>query len=470
MLTTSAESYPQLEETGKQTSSASAGGLVRRAAKGTAWTVASYVAAQLLRFVSNILLSRLLVPQYFGVMTLLNTVITGMNLFSDLGLAPGIIRSKRGDDPVFLNTAWTIQAFRGIGLWLICCCLAWPIAAFYGESQLKTLVPVLSLCLVISGFASTNLATAERHLEVRKLAGMEFTVQFTQLIFTLVWAWLQPSIWALVAGRIFSEVAHLYLGYRLLPGHRNRFAWNREAVRELVGFGRWVFLSTALTFLSTQSDRLILGKLVSFRTLGLYGIAFAFADLPRQLIISFCSRIAFPFVSKFAQMDRDDFLMVALRYRRIVLFCAAALLAVIVNTADLGLVWIYDRRYHDASWMIPILALGLWHTLLYSTISPFLWAIGRPRYHAVGYTLSAALMFTAVPLAFHLWGLAGAVWAIAFSDLPVYFANLYGAWRQNFFTLFQDFQATFLFAALCGLLFLARTLAGIDLPHPIALH
>ena len=469
MLTTSAESSPQLEETAQQTSFESAGRLVRTAAKGTVWTVASYIAAQFLRFLSNILLSRLLVPQYFGVMTLLNTVITGMNLFSDLGLAPGIVRSKRGDDPVFLNTAWTMQALRGIGLWLICGSLAWPIAAFYGEPQLKTLVPVLSLCLVISGFGSTNLATLERHMGIRKLAGMELTVQFTQLVFTLVWAWIQPSIWALVGGRIFSEVVHLFLGYRLIPGQRNRFAWNREAARELITFGRWVFLSTALTFLSTQSDRLILGKLVSFRTLGLYGIAFAFADLPRQLIISFCSRIAFPFVSKFVQMDRHDFLVLALRYRRMVLLGTAVLLAVVVNTADLGLVWIYDRRYHDASWMIPILALGLWHTLLYSTTAPFLWAVGRPRYHAAGYALSAALMFTAVPLSFHLWGLAGAVWAIAFSDLPVYGANLYGAWREDFFTLSQDFQATVLFAAFCGLLFLARTFAGIDLPHAMAL-
>src|SRR5450755_4624287 len=70
-----------------------------KALKGTVWSVGAYGSAMAIRLLSNILLSRLLVPQYFGLMALLNSTITGLTLFSDFGLAPNIILSKRGDDP-----------------------------------------------------------------------------------------------------------------------------------------------------------------------------------------------------------------------------------------------------------------------------------------------------------------------------------------------------------------------------------
>src|SRR3954451_23684420 len=83
--------------------------LGRVAISGTVWSVAAYAAAMCLRLFTNIILSRMLAPENFGLMTLLNTTITGLSLFSDIGLTPNIIRSKRGDEPEFLNTAWTIQ-------------------------------------------------------------------------------------------------------------------------------------------------------------------------------------------------------------------------------------------------------------------------------------------------------------------------------------------------------------------------
>ncbi|MFM6205833.1 oligosaccharide flippase family protein, partial [Planktothrix sp.] len=88
--------------------------LSKKAIQGTIWTLFGYGGSQVLRFGGNLILTRLLVPELFGLMALVNTFITGLNLFSDVGIRPSIIRSQRGDDPEFLNTAWTIQVFRGL--------------------------------------------------------------------------------------------------------------------------------------------------------------------------------------------------------------------------------------------------------------------------------------------------------------------------------------------------------------------
>ena len=82
------------------------------ALKGSVWTLGGYGIAQLLRLVSNVVLAKLLFPEAFGLMVLVTIFMQGIAMFSDIGIIPSIIQNKRGDDPRFLNTAWTIQVIR----------------------------------------------------------------------------------------------------------------------------------------------------------------------------------------------------------------------------------------------------------------------------------------------------------------------------------------------------------------------
>lgn len=441
------------------------------ALRGTVWSVGGYAGGMALRLLSNVVLSRLLVPQYFGLMTLLNTMVTGLTLFSDLGLTPTITRSTRGDDPGFLNTAWTMQVIRGVALWICCLLLAWPFALFYGEPMMRILVPVIGFSLVISSFNSTSLSTLSRRMAVRELALMELAIQLCQFIFTIAWVYVDRSVWALIGGRLFSDVVRLIASYRIIPGQpRNFFHWDSAAAHELFAMGRWIFFGTALMFLANQADRMILGKLVSFQTLGMYGIAFALADIPRQVIINFRQYIVIPFAAKLAYLPREEFFGLVLKHRRSVLLVAAGILAVVVTSGDLAMTVIYDARYHRATWIVPILALGLWHTILYSTTSPCLFVLGKPKNAVVGHLLSAIALLTLLPLAFFRWGLVGSVWAVAFSDVPMYLVNLYGLRREGMFPLAQDMKATLFFVLVTGALVAARIWAGFPFPQPVGLH
>ena len=88
-------------------------GLFARALRGSVLTAGSYATAQGLRLISNLILTRLLYPEAFGVMALVSVALVGLQMFSDLGLGPAIAQNPRGDDPDFLNTAFTLNALRG---------------------------------------------------------------------------------------------------------------------------------------------------------------------------------------------------------------------------------------------------------------------------------------------------------------------------------------------------------------------
>jgi O-antigen/teichoic acid export membrane protein len=438
--------------------------LESRAIKGAYLLVVFYGAAMSLRLVSSIVLSRLFMPQYFGLTALITTVIVGMNLFSHVGLQDSIVQHPRGDEPAFLNTAWTIQVIRGAGLFLLTFPLAWPIAYFYKEPQIVHLLPALGFGCFLAGISSPSLLSLGRHMGVGRLSALELLSQFVLFAVTVLCALVHPSIWDLVVGRLTSELVRTIASYRMLPELRPRFTWDKKCVRTLVHFGRWILAGTALTFLALQSDRLILAKLVSFRVLGVYGIAFSLSDIPRQIVLQFCSRVGFPFIARFSHLPRNEYRATLLKYRMLVLAVGGLMIVAVISTGDLFILHFYTKPYHAAAWMIGILAIGLWHTLLYSTVSPAILSLQKAHYNALGYLVYCISLYIALPLGFHFLGMVGAVIAVAIADLPVYFVNAFSAGREGISTFRQDALLTFLFFVALALALAAREISGLGSP------
>lgn len=450
------ETVPQAIAASAEKSSADVSALESTALRATGWTFLSYGAGQSLRVVNSLILTRLLVPSAFGEMGLVMTLIVGMTLLSDIGLGPSIIQSSRGDEPEFLNTAWTLQVIRGFVLWIFSLALAVPAARFYHDPQLIRLLPVLAFSTIITGLNSTSLLTFSRHMGVKRLFAVDFSTQLVSLAVTVSWAYVRPSVWALVAGTLVSNLYRLALSHhpRTMPSIRNRFTLHGDSLQHILKFGKWIFLGSAFYFFASQADRLVLGRLVTMATLGIYSIAFQISEVPRSVIGAFSTRVGFPFVSRLIHLPMPEFRLRFLKYRLYALLAGSFLLSLMVVFGGFIITKLYPNKYADAAWMIPILALGLWHTLLYTTTAPVLLSLGKSTYNAFGNAFYGAAMLIGIPLSYRYFGLFGAIIAIAAGDLPLYLVTQFGAVREGLKPLWQDLQLTAAF-----LLFLALDLA-----------
>ncbi|MCW1955163.1 MAG: oligosaccharide flippase family protein, partial [Roseobacter sp.] len=181
--------------------------LTARALRGAGLTVFGFGWSQAMRLLSNLVLTRLLFPEAFGLMALITVFLMGLNMFSDVGVSPSILQSKRGDERDFLDTAWTIQALRGGLLWLVACLLAWPAALLYELPELVYMLPVAALTLVISGFNTTRYLEANRHLRLGRVTAIDMASQLIGVISAIVLAYLLHSVWALILSGIISALA-----------------------------------------------------------------------------------------------------------------------------------------------------------------------------------------------------------------------------------------------------------------------
>jgi O-antigen/teichoic acid export membrane protein len=436
----------------------------KQAINGTVWTMTGYGISQSLRLGSNLILTRLLIPELFGLMALVNVFLMGLALFSDIGIRPSIIQNKRGNEPVFLNTAWTIQIVRSFGVWLGCIALAFPLAQFYEEPRLTWLLPVVGFNSVIMGFTSTSLATLNRQMKIGKLTMFEIITQIISLTVMVIWSWFNPTIWALVAGTLASGVSKMILSHYLNLGQPNRFAWNKEVIQEITTFGKWIMISTAMTFLASQVDRLLLGKMLSLEMLGIYSIAFTISEIPRQIVMKVGSAVIFPLISRRADHPRSELRITIKKQRWRLLLILALIVMAIVSFGDLLISKLYDERYLAATWMLPILGLGIWPTVLSETLGRCLSGLGKPQYAAWGAFSRFLFIAIGLPVGFTSYGILGALVVIALNDIPTYVAVTYGLWREKLLCLRQDLQATSLFLGLVMLMLIVRSLIGIDLP------
>jgi len=440
----------------------SADSLKRRAMKGAVITIGGFGVSQALTLLSNLILTRMLAPGAFGVMSLVNVLLQGLKMFSDVGTTPAIVQSKHGDERRFLNTAWTIQVVRGFILLGGCIAMALPVAQFYEEPLLKFIVPVAGLSAVAAGFASTKLASAQRHLALGRLTLVEVASQaFGILVLVSLAAWLQ-SVWALAVGGIAVAIIHSTLTHLCLPGECNRFCWDRQMAVKLVRFGKWIFLATALTFVALQGDRIVLGKLIPFASLGVYSIAYMISQQPRAILSRISTQVIFPAVSRRKTMPRPELRHAISRSRWPVLVAMAALVSAMIAIGDLVVQLLWDSRYIDAAWMLPILLLGVWPRVLDQTSSVALMAIGKLQYNPIGSVCRILVIFGLLPPAYNSYGIAGAVMVIAAADVPNYLAHLLGLSLNGLGQVVQDLKATAVFAVMLLVVWGIRQAAGVE--------
>jgi O-antigen/teichoic acid export membrane protein len=326
------------------------------------------------------------------------------------------------------------------------------------------IIPLIGLISVPDGCRSTSLTLLGKELQQKKLTYMELVVQILSLGCIIIAALVLGSIWALLIGDLCSAIVRTAWSHAINTDHPNRLTLEKESIRELLGFGKWIMVSTAMMFLASQADRLMLGKLFSMTLFGVYSIALALAELPKQVISRLNGKVIYPLITKYSHLTHEELLkkMKIPRFR--LLLALAILLACFGTFSDIAIYILYDRRYQDAAWILPMLAFGMWPLLLISTIEGSLLAIGKPKYAATGNLAKFIYMITVLPLSFRIGGQFGAVLAIALNDLPSYAIISVGLTRERLSLLKQDLVLTLVLVLATALLMALRVVTGMGVP------
>lgn len=358
-----------------------------KARSGSRWIVVAFGLGQLVRLGTNITLAALLFEEAFALMAVVSAVMMGFAMFSDIGLQQNVIQSSRGDEPAFLNTAWTLQVIRGLLLGALAALMAWPLASFYGSNdpiahELKWLIPIVALTALFDGLKSPAVLTAARHLQVANLIRIEVGVTVLNTLIILTLAWYTRSVYALAISAAVSAAVHTASTYIFLSSSRPRFTLESAALRSIFSFGKWIFLSTVLYFLAMQLDRLTFAAVYPLAEVGVYSIAAGLAMMVPTVVGKLQSAVVFPYYSRL--LDQGMALPEAFKKAKEPILVALTYVVVLLITgAESFFSLAYDERYANAASFLQVLSLGVWFSSLAGLYGTAFLAKGLSRWLAI---------------------------------------------------------------------------------------
>ncbi len=437
--------------------------LRKRAISAGAWNLVALVTSQAIRLGGNLIMTRLLMPEMFGLMMIATTVSVVLHLLSDVGLRQNIIQSPRGDDPAFLNTVWTVQIVRGFILfaftlliagiaWLTQTFNLWPADSTYAAPELPLVLALTGISAIFYGLQSTKIDLAVRAFQQKKVVLTDFFSQIVGLLVMLVIGYFTRSVWSLVAAGLVAAMVSTLLGHFWFEGPSNRLQWERDALKELVVFGRWILLSSAVGVLSMYGDRIWFGGSMSAAELGAYSIAVLILGALQLGMQKVIGAVALPSFSEATRVN-DTARMQSLYYRFKMMFDVACLFfcGLFFTGSPLLIHILYDERYAQAGDMMSILSLSFF-TMRYMLAHQVWIALGHTKYQAMDNIIRVVSLWVLLPLLLAIGGVNYAIWGAGLYTFPTLFLVFYVNYRLGIFSLKRELVVLpmLVVGALCG--------------------
>lgn len=379
--------------------------------------ITTFTMQNVLRIVSNLVLTRLLAPEAFGVVGVISSINFVLQLLTDAGFYAFVVRSPHADDWRFRNIIWTIRLIRSAVLTTVMFVFAGALAAAFDKPELETPVRAASFLFLLEGVRSLHPITAERARRISYISIVEFSAFLLQMATTITAAYLTKSYWALIIGLYAGDIATAVFSYALYPGGFHRIAFDRETSRELWRFSRFIVSSSIITIVLNQTDKVFIGRALSLDGFGLYMLAANLTAASLALVRAYVIRILFPLFAETARNAAETLDKVYYSARRRMTAILAFLIGGGVGGGHLAVRILFDERYLSAGFYVSLLLLVPLFTLITLPAEQFTIVKGHVRATLEANIVRLIWILVSAPLGLHFFGVIGLVCAFALMEV-----------------------------------------------------
>jgi lipopolysaccharide exporter len=390
--------------------------LGHRVREGVAWSAASLAITYVTGLARSIVLARLLAPEDFGLFGMAITVVVAAGALSQIGLDLSLIVNRFSDDEEFsshLNTVWTTELIRKCLLSLLLVALVYPTTKFYGDERLVHILLFISLTPLVQGFQNIGLLILRKKVSFKKLVWFEQTTNVLSTLLAIGLAYWTRSVWALVLTQVLSALLSVLLSYAFHT-YRPRFEFHREAFNRAFEFGKFVFVISVASYVTTMVDNVLVGRLLGAAALGIYVLAYNLASLPIGIISSVLGSVS---LSAYSELGTRGLQQLEGAFERVLTISAAILIIMVVPAvilADELIRLLYGAKWAAAAPVLRVLMFVAFCRGLLQVVAPLLVSVKGPRPEATAKMWEAIIFVILLYPMTVSYGLTGAAWVGSF--------------------------------------------------------
>jgi O-antigen/teichoic acid export membrane protein len=338
---------------------------------------------------STAVLARLLTPAEFGISVIGTAVLGVAEALRELGSIAYLVQQKDLSQTK-IRTVFTISLTVTLVVAALLLVLAGPLAGFYGDPTLARYIRIVAFSYAIAPFAHPIYALLSRDMEFSTIAVLDVLAALLSTVSAVFLVWLGSGCLGIAWGAVISGAVWTSAGFYV----RRDFSIYRPSFvewRSVVSFGAYG-AATAVLYRTTESFfYLILGRLLSAGSVGIWQRGFMLSQFPERVILAGVSAVALPAFSDHVRQGADlkAAYLNAVEHITSILWPALVMLGVLaapIVSLLLGPQW------HDVAPMIQIFVTALAFNFPTSLNYPIQVAVGAIRHTVVLAFIQTALL------------------------------------------------------------------------------
>jgi len=391
---------------------------------GVVWNAGGLILDNGLSMAVKLILASLLLPETFGIIGFATIFMGMVRVFGDMGMAAALIQRKDEDlKPIDYDTAFWAGLLWGFFLATILSLVVAPIAAsFFSENLLITIIPILSISLILKPLTTIHIVNITRELDFKRIVVPTNISRITAAIIAIIMAIMGFGVWSLVFQRVLGNL-FLTIIYLFVSPWRPRIRFNTASFKKIFSFGVYTTGTQIFNYLTGNIDYLLIGKLLGAHQLGIYSLAYSMTYIVRGQIMRVVNKVFYPVYSKiqhdFETIRRYYFQVI--KYNCIVIY--PLMVGLILLAKPLVLISL-GERWGEAVIPIQLMAgAGLVH-LLTSSNTILLRGIGKPRLEmimSIIKTIGVTVPFIILGVIYY--GINGAAAGLLAAKIVIFFIN-----------------------------------------------
>ena len=391
---------------------------------GVVWNSIGLVIDNGLDMLVKLILARLLLPKDFGIIGFAVVFMGMIKVFSDMGMSAALIQRKEEHlKPIDYDTAFWAGIAWGLFLAAITTFIVTPISvSFFNQPLLRSIIPVLSINLVLKPLANVHVVNITRELDFKKIVLPRNISRITASIIAIIMALTGFGVWSLVFQRVLTNI-FLVILYSFVSPWRPKMRYSFTSFKKIFSFGVYTTGTKVFNYLTGNIDYLLIGKMLGANPLGVYTLAYNVTYVVRGQIMNVINKVFFPVYS----IIQDDLTTIKRYYFKVIKYnCIMTypiMIGIILLAKPLVLFGLGEKWINAITPMRLMAGAGLVHLLTISNTT-LLRGIGRPRLEmimSVIKTLCVTVPFIIIGVIYA--GINGAAAGLLGAKIVIFFIN-----------------------------------------------
>lgn len=348
--------------------------LKKSAFTGMIWKLAERVGAQFVTLAISIILARLLTPDDYSVVGVVNIFFAFCNIFIIGGFNTALIQKKDADKQDYSSVLWVSLAISFVLYAALFIAAPW-IGELYNKPLLGPVFRVMGITLIIDAVKAVVYAYVSNQLQFKKFFFATLVGTLGSAMVGIVMAFNGMGPWALVAQKMISSIADT-LVLTFSSKFRVQLKVSLERIKQLFSYGWKIFVSSLISTTYDQLNPLIIGLRFSAVDLSFYTKGQSFPLALNYTLDGALTSVLFPVMSK-VQDDKAAVLSYTRKFMRTASYVVFPMMLGFLAVSDSFVRVLLTEKWMDASIYIKIFCITYMFNILQNGNLQTIRAIGR---------------------------------------------------------------------------------------------